>query len=160
MDALVVSSTTETAIDRPRPKALPLASPASAFVVETELGLALIATSPDPPESVTVAPLPSDAVLEASTRLKESEPATLFLPPPAPLVASAPNVFVESLPTVCVRDSMVRAPALTTSSAPIDASIVSKARFTATAAPTLVALVPAVEATALPSAFAVESVLP
>ena len=88
--AAVVSSTTETAIERPRPNAVPLASPARAFVVEAESGSAVSVTSDVAPASVTIAALPTDAVLEASTRLKASEPATLFLPPPAPLVASAP----------------------------------------------------------------------
>ena len=90
MKAVVVSSTTETAIERPRPNAAPAVSPASALVVETESGSAVIATSPLPPESVTIVPFASDALLDASTRLNASEPATEFLPPPAPLVASAP----------------------------------------------------------------------
>ena len=81
------------------------------------------------------------------------------MPPPAPLVASAPNVFVESVPTVWVRDSRVSDPALTVAPLPIEACVVRKARFTPTAAPTLVPVSGPV-VVADPSAFAVESVLP
>ena len=88
--AVVVSLTIETAIERPRPNVVPAVSPASAFVVEVESGSAEIVTSPVPPVSVTTDALPSLAVLDTSTRLNAREPATEFLPPPAPLVASAP----------------------------------------------------------------------
>src|SRR2546425_7397838 len=123
-DAATSSSTVAHAVERPRPHFAPVAPAESAFVVETESGSALIVTSPDPPASATAAPLPTDAVLVARTRLTASEPATLFLPPPAPLVASAPNVLVESVPTVCVFDSIVRDPAVIVVPAPIDASVV------------------------------------
>ena len=148
MDAVVPSMTTDTAIERPRPNFEPLAPPDSAFVVETESGSAMSETSPEPPASATVAPFPIDAVLDASTRLNASEPAIEFFPPPAPEVASAPNVFAESEPTVCVRDSRVSDPALIVAPFPIEASVVRKARFTPTAAPMVFALVPPVAATA------------
>ena len=119
----------------------------------------MIDTSPEPPASATIAPLPTDAVLEARTRLNASEPAIEFLPPPAPLVASAPKVLAESEPTGCVSDSRVRAPAFTCAPAPIEASVVRNARLTPTAAPTLVPVAGPV-VVADPSALAVESVLP
>jgi hypothetical protein len=157
MDALVASSTTETAIERPRPKAVPLASAASAFVVDPESGSAVSETSPVPPASVTTAALPMAAVEDARTRLTAREPATLFLPPPAPLVASAPYVLVVSDPTVRVFASAVR---LATLARPSNfASVALKARLIATAAPTVVPVAEPV-VVAEPSAFAVESVLP
>src|SRR2546422_3039049 len=92
-EAATSSSTMDTAIDRPRPNFAPVAPAESAFVVETESGSALIVTSPDPPASATATPLPTDAVLDASTRLTERDPATEFLPPPAPEVDCAPKVL-------------------------------------------------------------------
>ena len=64
-----------------------------------------------------------------------------------------------SLPPVCVFDSIVRAPALMIAPDAVLASVVVNARFAAIAAPTDVPVAGPV-ATALPSAFAVESVLP
>ena len=158
-DAATSSRTMDTAIERPRPNFAPVAPAETAFVVETESGSALIVTSPVPPERVMLAPLPTDAVLDASTRLTASEPATLFLPPPAPEVDCAPKVLVESGPTVWILDSMVRDPAVIVVPLPIDASVVTKARFTPMAAPTLVPVAGPV-VVAEPSAVAVESVLP
>src|SRR5258706_362004 len=114
----------------------------------TAAPLALAEPDPEPQDSATMAPLPSEAVIKASRRLTASEPAIEFFPPPAPEVASAPNVFAESAPTVWVRDSRVSEPALIVAPFPIDASVVRNARFTPTAAPMVFALVPPVAATA------------
>src|SRR4051812_21504003 len=159
IDAAVVSSTIDTAIESPRPNAAPLASPARAFVVDVESGSAMTDTLPVPLASATVAPLPIVAVLEASTRLNASDPAIEFLPPPAPDVASGPYVFALSVPTVSVFDSRVSDPALMEAPDPTDASVVTIATFTPTAAPMVLPVAGPV-VVAEPSAFAVESVLP
>ena len=68
-------------------------------------------------------------------------------------------MFALSVPTVWVRDSIVSAPALMTVPFPVLASVVTNARFAAIAAPMLSPVAGPV-VTALPLAFAVESVLP
>ncbi len=63
----------------------PLAGSAATLLALLEVALRLAA-----PVRVTTEALPSEASVWARTRLKASEPATEFFPPPAPEVALAP----------------------------------------------------------------------
>src|ERR1700687_4989805 len=85
--AWVLSTTMASAIERPRPHALPVAPLADrALVTESDEDVAL---SEAAPVSVIVEPSPIEASLLDRTSTKAKEPATEFLPPPAPEVASA-----------------------------------------------------------------------
>src|SRR4029077_18373164 len=65
--AVVLSTTTDTAIERPRPNFAPVAPPERAFVVEALLDAAVTETSAALPPSVTRVPLPMAAVVDART---------------------------------------------------------------------------------------------
>src|SRR5258708_24071312 len=87
--ARVSSTTMLKAIERPRPKELEDAPPLAGSAA-TLLALLEVALRPAAPVRVTTEALPSEASVWARTRLKASEPATEFFPPPAPEVALAP----------------------------------------------------------------------
>ncbi len=157
--ARVSSTTMFTASERPRPKLLaeaPVVFPGSALTMELPAEVALARAAPEP--SCRFAPGATEASVWDSTRFSASEPAIEFLPPPAPESASAPKSLRWSPPALVMPAVRLRPVAVTTS-LPMVALVVGKARLTATPAPTVVP-VDAPVVTAAPSPLASASVLP